>query len=235
MDGLCYTNILSTSLKVPVAPVRLPRQNVSAANVTKGNTINDRYSSPAEYAKLTNEQQEQLHQARAKCGYVKGTKDSKVLPSQATKKQNSEGNMYLRHLLTDCILPKSVTIFLVNMYTVIEQLQNFDSILVSALLIVSIHWRHNLIALCEYIPPCKSGFVMDVARDGKLSYLDRIRFLQVSESFPRSCAVLPLDAEFPAFGHLLVMLITIMRVDVLFFLLDSCGFVLLPVNSLIEM
>jgi hypothetical protein len=37
--------------------------------------------------------------------------------------------------LTDCILPKSVTIFLVDTYTVIEWLRNFDSILVSALLI----------------------------------------------------------------------------------------------------
>ncbi len=206
------------------------------ASVTKGNTIDDQYYSPAEYAKLTNEHQEQLHQAWAKRDHVKGAKDSKVLPSQATKKQNSEGNAYLRHLLTDCILPKSVTTFLVDMYTVIERLQNFDSILVSALLIVSIHCRYNLIALREYIwyPPCKSGFIMDVARDGKLSYLDRIRFLQVSESFPRSRAILPLDAEFPAFGHLLVMLITIMRVDILVFLLDSCGFVLLPVNNLIE-
>jgi hypothetical protein len=107
---------------------------------------------------------------------------------------------------------------------------------VSALLVASIHRRYNLIALREYIqyPPCKSGFVVDVTRDGKLSYLNRIRFLKVSESFPRSCAILPLDAEFPAFGCLPVMSITIMRVDVLVFLLDSCGFVHLPVNNLIE-
>jgi hypothetical protein len=57
----------------------------------KGNTIDDQYYSPAEYAKLTNEQREQLHQAWAKCGHVKGTKDSNVLPSQATKKQKTEG------------------------------------------------------------------------------------------------------------------------------------------------
>jgi hypothetical protein len=100
--------------------------------------------------------------------------------------QNLKGNAYLRHLLMDCVLPKSVTIFLINTYTVIKRLRYFDSILVSALLVASIHRRYNLIALREYIqyPPCKSGFVVDVTRDGKLSYLNRIRFLKVSESFP---------------------------------------------------
>jgi len=66
-------------------------RNVSAASVTTGNTIDYRYYSPAEYAKLTDEQQDQLHQARAKRGHVKGAKESKVLPSQVIKKQKTEG------------------------------------------------------------------------------------------------------------------------------------------------
>jgi hypothetical protein len=121
-DGLVmlYKDFINQSKSSSSSGSSAPTQNVSAASVTKGNTINDRYYSLAEYVELTNEQQEQLHQAWAKRGYIKGAKDSKVLPSQATKKQNSEGNAYLRHLLTDCILPKSVTIFLVDTYTVIE-------------------------------------------------------------------------------------------------------------------
>jgi hypothetical protein len=75
---------------------------------------------------------------------------------------------------------------------------------------------------------------MDVTRDYKLSYLNRIGFLQVGESFPQGCAVLPLDTEFPTFGHLPVVLITDMRVDELVLQFDSLGFILLPVNNLIE-
>jgi hypothetical protein len=121
-DGwvMLYKDFINQSKSSSSSSSSALMQNVLVANVTKGNTIDDRYYSPAEYAKLMNEQQERLHQAWAKRGYFKGTKDSKVLPSQATKKQNSEGNTYLRHLLTDCILPKSVTIFLVDTYTVIE-------------------------------------------------------------------------------------------------------------------
>jgi hypothetical protein len=75
---------------------------------------------------------------------------------------------------------------------------------------------------------------MDVTRDSKLSYLDRIGFLQVSELFPQGCAILPLDTEFPTFGHLLVVSITFMRMDKLILRFDSLGFILLPVNNLIE-
>jgi hypothetical protein len=53
-------------------------RNVLTASVMTGNTIDDQYYSLAEYAKLTNEQREQLCQAWAKHGHVKGAKDSKV-------------------------------------------------------------------------------------------------------------------------------------------------------------
>jgi hypothetical protein len=83
MDRLHYTKILSTSLKSSSSSgSSAPTRNVSVASVTKGNTIDNRYYSPAEYAKLT---------AWAKHGHVKGAKESKVLPSQATKKQKTEG------------------------------------------------------------------------------------------------------------------------------------------------
>jgi hypothetical protein len=84
---------------------------------------------------------------------------------------------------------------LVKAYAVVEQLWDFISILVSALLVASIHSGYDSIALHEYIwhPQCESGFIMDVTRDYKLSYLNRIGFLQVGELFPQGCAVLPLD------------------------------------------
>jgi hypothetical protein len=125
---------------------------------------------------------------------------------------------------------------MVEVYAVIERLWDFDSILVSPLLVVSIHSGYDSIALHKYIwhPPSESGFVKDVTRDGKLSYLDRIGFFQVGKSFPRGCAVLPLDTEFPTFGCHPVVSITVMRVDELVLQFDSFGFILLPVNNLIE-
>jgi hypothetical protein len=53
------------------------------------------------------------------------------------------------HLLLDGVLPKSVTIFLVEAYAVIEWIWDFDSILVSALLVASIHSGFDSIPLCE--------------------------------------------------------------------------------------
>jgi hypothetical protein len=54
-------------------------------------TIEDCYYVLAEYAMLSNEQKEQLHQLQGKQGHKPGAKDSKVLPSHANKKQKSDG------------------------------------------------------------------------------------------------------------------------------------------------
>jgi hypothetical protein len=68
----------------------------------------------------------------------------------------------------------------------------------------------------------------------KSATLDRIGFLQVGESFPRGCAILPLDTEFPTFGPHPVVSITVLKVDELVLWFDSFGFILLPVNNLIK-
>jgi len=86
-----YKDFINQSKSASASGSSAPTRSVSATGVTKGNSIEDRYYSPAEYAKLTNEQREELRQARAKRGHVKGAKDSKTLPGQVTKKQKMEG------------------------------------------------------------------------------------------------------------------------------------------------
>lgn len=63
-----------------------PTRNVSMTTATQRGEPEDRYYSPAEYAALSNDQKEQLRQARRKRGHKPGAKDSTVLPGQANKK-----------------------------------------------------------------------------------------------------------------------------------------------------
>jgi hypothetical protein len=91
-DGLVmlYKNFITQSKSSSSSALMC---NVSAAGVTKG-TIEDCYYAPAEYAMLSNEQKEQLHQLQGKQGHKPGAKDSKVLTGYVNKKAKDQWQAY---------------------------------------------------------------------------------------------------------------------------------------------
>jgi hypothetical protein len=90
-------------------------------------------------------------------------------------------NADILHLLSYCILPNSVAILIFKLYAVFLILWEFNSKLVSPLVISLCHSGNDTTALLEHIwdPPNKIRSIKKVLGDRVLSNLHRVAFFEV--------------------------------------------------------
>ena len=115
-----------------------------------------------------------------------------------------EGNSHSFHFLPHCVHPQRVAVFLVNCLTFGNALRHSQPKFVSCLVVSHVYSRNHAVSLLESVlyPPGESGLVIDALGHSVFSHFNWIRLLDVSESLPRRCSILPLDAKVPPLGGL---------------------------------
>jgi hypothetical protein len=116
--------------------------------------------------------------------------------------QNIECNSDILHLLHYRILPKSVVLFFFKPQTVIPSFGNFNSKLVSALMVMLCYSCNNSSALLEnmWSPPHKiRGINQDIC-NCILRNFNWVALLEIRQALPPCCPIFPFNTQVPTLG-----------------------------------
>ena len=108
---------------------------------------------------------------------------------------HSRGSQNSTHFIHNCIPPKCVTIFGVQLLGVLCTLRHFYSILVGSLPVLGLDLGEDGSPLTNHVwnPPRKGRLLLQLALNYILCHLNRVRFLAIFQRYPRFTAVLPLN------------------------------------------
>jgi hypothetical protein len=123
--------------------------------------------------------------------------------------QNLKCNPDILHLIPYRILPKSVVIFFIKPHTVIPAFGNFNSKLVSALMVTLFNIINGIATIIEYMwcPPHKSRGITQVIGNRILRKFNWVALLAIYQALPSCFPIFPFNTQVPKLGcfpHLLV-------------------------------
>jgi hypothetical protein len=118
--------------------------------------------------------------------------------------QNLKCNAEVLHLLPYFVLPKSVGIFFAQSHAVIPTLWEFNSKLVSPIVVTLGCIINDTDVLLEHIwePPNKSMGIMQVLGYIIVINFHRVALLEVCKALPTCCPIFPFNAQVPIFGFI---------------------------------